>query len=169
MPVPIVNVMVVVLRNSLAPINRVITNTCTRGSNHSKHPGFMFFRGFGYYCHTGEATMNKFLRTENASEDGKIVDVLPSDRELFKIGVEWWSEIFIFYGLLSAIAVWEIGKFAKKSQIQQQRVVNLETDHKHFAKKLLAVEDRAKITSEKTSKLSKEVQEALEIASQRMQ
>ena len=56
-----------------------------------------------------------------------MVEVTPDDRQLFKIGVEWWSEIFIFYGILSTIAVWEIGKFAKKSQIQQQRVHNLET------------------------------------------
>ena len=64
MPVPVVNVMVVVLRNSLAPINRVITNTCTRGSNYASNPGFIFFRGFGYYCYTGETAMNKYLKAQ---------------------------------------------------------------------------------------------------------
>ena len=62
MPVPIVNLMVVILRNSLAPINRVITNTCTRGSNHTSKPSYMFFRTFGYYCYTGETTMNHYLK-----------------------------------------------------------------------------------------------------------
>ena len=43
MPVPIVNVMVVVLRNSLAPINRVITNVCTKGPKGHNNLGFTFF------------------------------------------------------------------------------------------------------------------------------
>ena len=115
MPVPIVNVMVVVLRNSLAPINRVITNCCRRGPNHElNNYGFLFFRGFGNLCYKGEGAMNAFIESGQAS-----VSHLPDKtrKELFQIGVEWWSEIFIFYGLLSAIACWEIGKFAKKSRI----------------------------------------------------
>ena len=121
MPVPIVNVMVVVLRNSLAPINRIITNTCTKGAKYESNPGFIFFSTFGRYCYTGETAMNKFLKANNNSVDPErsikehVAATMPDERQLFKIGVEWWSEIFIFYGLLSAIAVWEIGKFAKKS------------------------------------------------------
>ena len=78
----------------------------------------------------------------SSQEDGKTVEVLPGDLQLFKIGVEWWSEIFIFYGLLSAIAIWEIGKFAKKSKIQIQRVNNLETNQKFIANEVLDLEDR---------------------------
>ena len=55
MPVPIVNVMVVVLRNSLAPINRIITNVCMKGSAKATadnkpyldNYGFIFFNKFG--------------------------------------------------------------------------------------------------------------------------
>ena len=63
MPVPIVNLMVVILRNSLAPINRVITNSC--GTKSQKHPGFIFFRGFGYYCYTGETFMSSYLKAQS--------------------------------------------------------------------------------------------------------
>ena len=62
MPVPIVNVMVVVLRNSLAPINRVITNLCTKGPKKDQHLGFTFFSQFGAMCHTGDAYMNNFIK-----------------------------------------------------------------------------------------------------------
>ena len=61
MPVPIVNVMVVVLRNSLAPINRVITNVCTKSKQPEKHLGFMFFNKFGLACYLGETKMNQLI------------------------------------------------------------------------------------------------------------
>ena len=127
MPVPIVNVMVVVLRNSLAPINRVITNVCTKGPKHEEKLGFIFFKQFGSGCYYSEAAMNRFLTSGGKGTHTEAS--APSDKQLFRIGVEWWSEIFIFYGLLSAIAIWEIGKFAKKSRYQLQRVDNLEKNH----------------------------------------
>ena len=120
MPVPIVNVMVVILRNSLAPINRIITNVCTKGTNYNQNYGFLFFKQFGRGCYYGEKSMNRFISASTPGNDQESTEekvvVLP-DREFFKIGVEWWSEIFIFYGLLSAVAIWEIGKFAKKGRI----------------------------------------------------
>ena len=70
--------------------------------------------------------MNKFVTsssveaekgTESTSNDEAQNNNEPSDVEMFKLGVEWWSEIFIFYGILSAIACWEIGKFQKKSRV----------------------------------------------------
>ena len=120
MPVPIVNVMVVVLRNSLAPINRIITNVCTKGNQHEKKYGFIAFRKFGEACYHGENTMNRFVSMSapgKKSDKKEPVTSLPSNRQMFKIGVEWWSEIFIFYGILSAIAFYELGKYAKKARI----------------------------------------------------
>ena len=62
MPVPIVNLMVFVLRNSLKPINNIITNVCTKGANHEKRYGFRMFQKFGEGFYYGEATMNKFIK-----------------------------------------------------------------------------------------------------------
>ena len=73
-----------------------------------------------------------------------------TSHELFKIGVEWWSEIFIFYGLLSAIAIWEIGKFAKKSKYQLQRVDILEEKHRDIATQVLDLEDSIEAVEHKT-------------------
>ena len=148
MPVPVINFMVVVLRNSLAPINRIITNVCVKGNNYEKKYSFMFFKQFGYGCHYGNAAMNRFIKNStpgalNDPEDKEEEEVFnPNNRELFKIGVEWWSEIFIFYGILSAVAFWELGKYAKKSRIQLQRVDNLEKSHLFINNEVLDLEDR---------------------------
>ena len=120
MPVPIVNVMVVVLRNSLAPINRIITNVCMKGPKYEENLGFMFFRGFGNGCHQSNLAMNRVLSQGQPgakSEQTSAQENSLNNRELFKLGVEWWSEIFIFYGILTTIAYWEISKFAKKARI----------------------------------------------------
>ena len=63
MPVPIVNFMVFVLRNSLKPINNVITNVCTKGTNYEKRYGFIAFQKFGEGFYYSEAAMNKFIKT----------------------------------------------------------------------------------------------------------
>lgn len=46
--------------------------------------------------------------------------------ELFKIGVEWATEIFVFYGILTAVAIWEINKFNRRSLYTLQKVDQLE-------------------------------------------
>ena len=61
---------------------------------------------------------------------------------MFKLGVEWWSEIFIFYGIISAVAMWEIGKFQKKRNVQLKRVENLEKRHENIVNEVLDLEDR---------------------------
>ena len=72
-------------------------------------------------CYFSDQAMNKFVTSASVASEEKDAKVKteqePSDIEMFKLGVEWWSEIFIFYGILSAIAVWEIGKFQKKSRV----------------------------------------------------
>ena len=85
MPVPIVNVMVVVLRNSLAPINRIITNVCMKGSAKATadnkpyldNYGFIFFNKFGQVCYFGDQAMTRFV---SASVPGGSADTGGSEK-----------------------------------------------------------------------------------------
>ena len=52
---------------------------------------------------------------ENKTEQkdkGKEVDAGISDDKAFLVGIDWFTEIFFFYGLLFGICWWEFKKFA---------------------------------------------------------
>ena len=126
MPVPIVNVAMVVLRQCMNPFNRALTNKFFNGGGElaQKTLGFKFFKNFGQFCYLGEMHMDRIAKgetpSEQAREDGQNPHIC------FHKGIEWFSEIFFFYGILLTIAWWEIKKFADKAKANRMRVTNLE-------------------------------------------
>ena len=61
MPIPIVNVMMVLLRNSLAPINKFLTYQFATGYKYEERLGFILFSEFGKFCYNGERAMNRVI------------------------------------------------------------------------------------------------------------
>ena len=59
MPVPIVNVVVVILRQSINPINRFLIKTFMSGQVHEyeRQLGFRFFKQFGHVCDKSESAI----------------------------------------------------------------------------------------------------------------
>ena len=68
----------------------------------------------------------KDLETE--SSKAKVESRLSQEQQ-FKMGVSWWSELFIFYGILTAIACWEIRRFNNMAKLKKKRISDLETSH----------------------------------------
>ena len=71
MPIPIVNVCMVVLRNSLAPINRFLTWKFATGYEYQKRLGFILFSDFGKFCYTAERRMNIIINSKTGDEEDK--------------------------------------------------------------------------------------------------
>ena len=80
---------------------------------------------------------------------------------MFRIGVEWWSEIVIFYGILSAIAWWEISKYAKRAAMRRLRVDNLEISHDKINNEVLDLEDRIENVENQTNHARKQLKKFL--------
>ena len=142
MPVPIVNVVVVLLRQSITPINMFLTKTFMSGpaTQYERNIGFRFFRQFGQtadkterYCKDAAMKTSELAQKVKGGQGqasgsaSRKAQVQLSPEQHFKMGVTWWSELFIFYGILTAIACWEIRKFHQMSLNKKQRINDIET------------------------------------------
>jgi hypothetical protein len=81
---------------------------------------------FGQSIHIYEVKLNRYISKEEhkldkedddeeAPEEIKLYIKPLSKNNAFSKGVEWFSEIFFFYGILMGLAVYEINKAQKAS------------------------------------------------------
>ena len=73
------------------------------------------------------------------------------------IGVGWWSELFIFYGILTAIAVWEIRRFHNMSVAKEKRITTIEAKQAFMFEELDKLEQRIEKNSQDTRNALKKV------------
>ena len=129
MPVPIFTFGVIIVRASLRPINNVIMGHFKNAKNHPM--GFQFFSQLGYGTHRIE-TMIKNAGKQDKKEKGDQVhpddktENMISDEQAFNMGIDWFTEIVFFYGILFAICWWEFKKFAASQKNINLRIKNLE-------------------------------------------
>ena len=71
--------------------------------------GHKFFAAFGHGTHKVEQFL-KNAGTDKEDKDGeKVVEL--TDDQAFNTGVDWFSEIVFFYGVLLGVCYWEFKKF----------------------------------------------------------
>lgn len=58
---------------------------------------------------------------------GKGLSKIPdlSEAVAFNKGIEWFTEVFFFYGTLTVFAIYEIDKFERSHQSQQKQIQDL--------------------------------------------
>lgn len=97
------------------------------------------FERCGQMAHVYEIKINRYIvKEENTLSNNKPGEV--DDQELkvyikplssdaaFNKGVEYFSEIFFFYGMLLALAVYELRRAAKSSDAQALKMKQYEED-----------------------------------------
>ena len=110
MPVPIVTFGIVIMRASLRPINNILIG---HFKNAKAHPlGFKAFAALGHGTHRIETFLKNAGKEDSEKGDGKTEYPGISDEQAFNAGVDWFSEIVFFYGILLGVCYWEFKKFA---------------------------------------------------------
>ena len=110
MPVPIVTFGIVIMRASLRPINKFFVS---QFKNAKQHPaGFKFFSSLGHGTYMVEQFMKSAEELKKEAKECKDTGTLP-DQVAFNMGIDWFTEIFFFYGTLCLVCWWEFNKFVE--------------------------------------------------------
>jgi hypothetical protein len=110
MAIPFVKAFITASRLFLRPLNNMLIKRF-QTIDHTK-PSYRFFVWFGQKSNIFETKMNRVLVGSKGLS--KIPDL--ADTVAFKKGIEWFTEIFFFYGLLGVFALYEIDKFERSYQ-----------------------------------------------------
>ena len=86
-----------------------------------------------------EEDWNKLQKEEEEKKDGI------NSNTAFMKGIDWFTEIFFFYGILVSICWWEFKKFNKSQQRSRQRLANLEENTEKIIEKLERVNERENV------------------------
>ena len=104
MPIPIIKAALTALRYALRPINN---NLMKHLKSYDKESNvYLFFEEFGQKTNRMEIKMNRIILGTKGL--GDIKDIHESIA--FAKGVEWFTEIFFFYGVLFLITWYELKK-----------------------------------------------------------
>ena len=159
MPVPIVTFGIVIMRASLRPINKVLIKYL---KNAKAHPmGFQFFSTIGHGTHK----MDLFIK--NAGSDAKSnktgQDPGITDEKAFDLGIDWFTEIFFFYGTLVAVCYWEYCKFQAGQRLLNSRIKKLEDDSVTILEALGRVKDRQTVTRKDLEQVITDIERVITI------
>ena len=131
MAFPIIKLLIVGFRQTSRPINNLLVKIIkSRGADSFMTTGMM---AFGQRIHQYEVRLNRYISKEehkldNESQEGEAAEEIKlyikplSSNKAFNKGVEWFSEIFFFYGILMALAAYEVGKAQKASEDNAKRI-----------------------------------------------
>ena len=122
MPIPIQKVLLTATRFLMRPINNTITKTLK--TKEKDTIGYIFFERFGQKVNIFEVKMNRtLLRSKGLGE----IKELSKDVS-FNKGIEWFTEVFIFYGILLLIAAFEIRKAQASSKKTKELITQLSAE-----------------------------------------
>jgi len=62
------------------------------------------------------------------------------------VGIDWFTEMFFFYGTLMAVCFWEFRKFAESQRQLNIRIRSLEDNSEKIVESLKKVKDRQNMT-----------------------
>ena len=120
MGIPLIKAFLTALRFTMRPINNVITRKFKSTSRDSM--GHNFFVRFGNFANRFEIKLNR--RMIGSSGLGEIEDM--HTEIAFTKGVDWFSEIFFFYGIIFSIAGYELWKATVASEKQRNLIAGLQ-------------------------------------------
>ena len=130
MPLPLVKLGIVTVRTFARPFNAVLTR---RVRYHANSYEESFFYHFGMKVFAFE---NKIEEAIANQQDNQGITVVHVDLEnvtrgaAVLRGIEVFIELTMFYGLLLSIAFWDIWTRYKDTKTLQQRITNMESEHK---------------------------------------
>ena len=125
MPVPLITLGIVFLKASLRPINKLLLSQFKNAGNYPM--GFKFFAGLGHVTFKIETFTKSAEDRKKDEKNGKKAGELP-DEVAFNMGIDWFTEIFFFYGTLCAVVCWEFNKFVERQKQLRLRLTNLESN-----------------------------------------
>ena len=133
MGIPLLKAAMTAIRLTLRPINNLIIKKFKTASKDSY--GFRFFVYFGNQANHFEVKLNRWLIGSKGL--GEIPD-LHMDLA-FNKGIDWFVEVFFFYGILFSIAgyeMWKADVASKKQKITIDNLTNVTTDSQRRVKNL---------------------------------
>ena len=119
MTIPFQKVALTTVRYLMRPINNTI-NRKFKTLDKDRF-GYRFFMEFGQYANVFEIKLNRAMIGAKGLSTIQRLD----DDIAFNKGVEWFTEVFIFYGILIAIAGYEINKSVASAQKTKQNIQEL--------------------------------------------
>lgn len=132
MPVPLGKAALTVIRYLSRPINNVITRNFKHVNGKKDGRSYFFFCWLGNVFNRFEVTMNRIIIQQTGL--GAIKKL--HDDAAFNKGVDWFTEIVFFYGVLFGIAFYEMGQAHHKAKLQADQLKNLEQSTKQSKTKL---------------------------------
>ena len=81
-----------------------------------------------------------------------------TDDTAFNKGIDWFTEIVFFYGILVSICWWEFKKFNASQRASRQRIANLEENTELILEKLQTVSDKQNSSKKELSEVLNEVE-----------
>lgn len=119
MPIPLAKAGITAIRYLMRPINNMIIKKCKTIEKDKWQ--YQFFVRFGQRSNRFEIKLNRMLLGTKGL--GEIKD-LHIDMAFSK-GVEWFTEVFVFYGILFLIAGYELNKAAVSAQATKDKLESL--------------------------------------------
>lgn len=106
MPVPLGKAVLTLVRYTLRPINNTLIKAFK--AQHAGKPsrGFDFFESFGQLCNRFEVALNRIIIQQKGLGE---VRKIPPDLA-FNKGVDYFTEIVFFYGIMFGIVFYEMEK-----------------------------------------------------------
>ena len=119
MPVPIGKAAMTFVRYTLRPINNVLIKKFKASSGNEKTGrGFVFFESFGQLCNRFEVALNRIIIQQKGLGE---IRKIPAELA-FNKGVDYFTEIVFFYGVMFGIAFYEMDKAYKSSKKTAERL-----------------------------------------------
>ena len=112
--------------------------------------GYKMFASIGHSSHQGEVYLRKKMGVDKDGDqkddlDGGTSEEEITDAKAFEKGVDWFTEVFFFYGVLFGICWWEFKKFNQSQKNQRARLSNLEENTEKILEKLEKVNERENV------------------------
>ena len=108
------------IRYGLRPLNNSIIRHLNKSgiSRNEESIPFWFFASFGQFTNRLEIKLNRIIVGMKGLEE---IHALPP-QAAFRKGVEWFNEIFFFYGLCFSIVFYQMAASMRASKAMQKRV-----------------------------------------------
>ena len=81
-------------------------------------------------------------KSDQEKKDNNQLEAGITDDKAFNVGIDWFTEIVFFYGILFGICYWEFKKFANSQRNINLRIKNLEYNSEKILETLTTVKDR---------------------------
>lgn len=117
---PLIKVLLVGFKIMSRPMNNVLKRVFI----HRFHFMHKFMGSCGQYAHKFEVYLNRKIMVENQKLDFYIKPL--SEEAAFNKGVEYFTELVFFYGILIAIALYEVKQSLIESDKKKKQMESLD-------------------------------------------